>query len=138
MAQLSTLGCYTFMKNTLLILLSGLLLCGCSKMPATSAHPASDLIVAGTNIAWSDGCVLHVTKRDGTSLEGIRVIHTDASGQVVTITADKGTVGLGSSTITTGGVVTATNAVGILLQDAHFESTTTNQVIKELSLVFHQ
>jgi len=126
------------MKNTLLILLSGLLLCGCSKMPATSAHPASDLIVAGTNIAWSDGYVLHVTKRDGTSLEGIRVVHTDASGQVTTITADKGTVQLGSTTTTTGGVVTSTNGVMISLQDAHWQSVATNQVIKELSLDLHQ
>jgi hypothetical protein len=126
------------MKNTLLILLSGLLLCGCSKMPASSAHPASDRIVAGTDVAWNDGIVLHVTKRDGTSLEGIRVVHTDASGQVTTITADKGTVELGSTTTTTGGVVTSTNGVMILLQDAHLQSVTTNQVIKELSLDLHQ
>ena len=107
-------------------------------MPASSAHPGSDRIVAGTDVAWSDGNVLHVTKRDGTSLEGIRVVHTDASGQVTTITADKGTVELGSSTITTGGVVTATNAAWILLQDAHWQNATTNGVVKELSLDFHQ
>ena len=126
------------MKNTLLILLSGLLLCGCSKMPATSAHPASDLIVAGSDIAWSDGYVLHVTKRDGTSLEGVRVVHTDASGQVTTITADKGTVELGATTTTTGDVVTSTNGVMILLQDAHWQNVATNQVFKELPLNLHQ
>ena len=94
--------------------------------------------MAGTDVAWSDGNVLHVTKRDGTSLEGIRVVHTDASGQVTTITADKGTVALGSGTTTTGGVVTSTNGVLILLQDAHLQSVTTNQVIKELSLELEQ
>jgi hypothetical protein len=126
------------MKHTLLIILSGLLLCACSKMPASSTHPASDRIVAGTDVAWSDGYVLHVTKRDGTALEGIRVVHTDASGQVTTITADKGTVALGSTTTTTGGVVTSTNGAMILLQDAHWQNATTNQVIKELSLDLHQ
>jgi hypothetical protein len=30
-AQLSTLGCYAFMKNTLTIILSALLICGCSR-----------------------------------------------------------------------------------------------------------
>ena len=94
--------------------------------------------MAGTDVAWSDGYVLHVTKRDGTALEGIRVVHTDASGQVTTITADKGTVALGSTTTTTGGVVTSTNGAMILLQDAHWQNATTNQVIKELSLDLHQ
>ena len=109
-----------------------------TNMPASSAHPASDLIVAGKDVAWSDGYVLHVTKRDGSSLEGIRVIHNDASGRVTTITAAKGTVAPGSTTITTDGVVTSINAVMIILQDACFQNATTNQVIKELSIVLHQ
>ena len=96
MAQLSTLGCYTFMKNTLTVLLSGLLLCGCSQKQASSARPAIDLVEAGKDIAWRDGSVLHITKRDGTSLEGIQIIKTTPDGQRTTLTADTGTLSPGS------------------------------------------
>jgi tRNA A-37 threonylcarbamoyl transferase component Bud32 len=106
--------------------------------PASSAQPASDLVVAGEDVSWSDGYVLHVAKRDGSSLKGIRVVHKDASGQLTTITAGKGTLTLGSVTTTTDGVVTSTNDVMIDLQDAYFQNATTNQVIKELSIVLHQ
>ncbi len=76
------LGCYTFMKNTLTIILSGLILLrmlGRSRhhrlgQPLTSSKLASD-------ISWRDGYVLHVTKRDGTSIEGIQIITTTADGQ---------------------------------------------------------
>jgi hypothetical protein len=125
------------MKNILLILLSGLVLCGCSKKHTVSARPASELVEAGKDVAWSDGYVLHVTSRDGVSLEGIRIVKTETNGQVATITADKGTLPLGSTTITKDGVVTSTNAVTIILQDAQFQGVTT-QTIKELTLTLHQ
>ena len=41
------LGGYTFMKTTLTILLSGLLLCGCSKKQATNDYPKASWAFAG-------------------------------------------------------------------------------------------
>ena len=110
------------------------------KLHETSARPASELVEAGKDVAWSDGYVLHVAKRDGSSLEGIHVVHKNFNGQVTTIIADKGTLQPGSTTIAKNGVVTTTNAVTIILLEAQFQSTTMNQpqVIKELTLVLHQ
>jgi hypothetical protein len=125
------------MKNILLILLSGLVLCGCSKKHTVSSRPARELIEAGKDVAWSDGYILHVAQRDGDSLQGIHVVHKDASGQVATITADKATIQPGSDTMTKDGVLVTTNAVTIILQDAQFQGVTT-QAIKELTLILHQ
>jgi hypothetical protein len=69
------------MKYTLLILLSGLFLCGCSKKPAI------DLVQSGTDTTWG-GSVLHVTKRDGTSLEGVRITLKLPNGDIQEISAD--------------------------------------------------
>ncbi len=92
-AQLFSLGGYTFMKNTFTILLSGLLLCGCSQKQAASTAPASDFIQAGRDIKCNRGSsVLHVDKRDGNSLTGIRyVLGAGTSSEEVT-TADTGTL----------------------------------------------
>jgi len=81
------------MKNVFHILLSSLFLFGCSKR----AVPAVDLVKAGKDIVWneSDGStnVLHVDRRNGDSLEGIRVVHTEKDGNVAVImTADRGKV----------------------------------------------
>ncbi|HEX9047129.1 MAG TPA: hypothetical protein VF988_08880 [Verrucomicrobiae bacterium] len=88
------------MKITLSVLLSGLLLCGCSqnsqKQPSSSG-PAIDLIQASNDTVWQDGAVLHVTKRDGSSVEGIRITHNKPDGDKVTITADTGTLSPGST-----------------------------------------
>ena len=84
------------MKTTLTVLLSGLLLCGCSQKQASSAGPAIDLVQAGKDIVWQGGTVLHVTKRDGTSVEGIQIVTTSSKGEKTTITADTGTVSPGS------------------------------------------
>ena len=80
------------MKNTLVILLSGLLLCGCSKKPAIT------LIQSGTDASLKLGgasCVLHVTTRDGSSIQGIRLVTKEADGKETTITADAGTISEG-------------------------------------------
>jgi uncharacterized lipoprotein YajG len=85
------------MKNTLTILLSGLLLCGCSQKQATPAkqeapsYPALNQIEDGKDAIWGR-YVLHVAKRDGASLEGVQISDTLADGQIETITADAGTV----------------------------------------------
>jgi hypothetical protein len=80
------------MKNKLIILLSGLFLCGCSQKQASSVGPAIDLVQAGKNISWRDGYVLHITKRDGSSLEGITLSGMFPNGLKLTMTADTGTV----------------------------------------------
>jgi hypothetical protein len=132
-AQLFSLGCYTFMKTTLTILLSGLLLCGCSQKQATSARPAIDLVEVGKDITWRGGIVLHVTKRDGASLEGIQIIGTAADGQKMTTTADTGT-------LTPGSVENAADdsAVRITLHNAKSVSAKSQATMPELMLVLHK
>jgi uncharacterized lipoprotein YajG len=129
------------MKNTLIILLSGLLLCGCSKKPATLARPAADLVEAGKDITWSDGAgyvthVMHITKRDGVSLEGIRIVDTERNGNVMTITANKGKLTTVRSVASYG--IEYTNVVWVDLDDAQFHSGMTNQTIKGFSVAFHE
>ena len=104
------------------ILLSSLFLFGCSKRPV----PAVDLVKAGKDIVWneSDGStnVLHVDKRDGNSLEGIRVVHTGKDGNVaVTMTADTGKVYASDTKDTIGGVF-YTNFAKIALENVHAKS----------------
>ena len=125
------------MKTTLTILLSGLLLCGCSQKQATSARPAIDLVEAGQDIAWQGGYVLHVAKRDGTSLEGILITKTASDGEKTTITADTGTLSPGSV-----GNATDDNTVQIALQNAKSQiekqSGTNIMTAKILTLVLHK
>jgi uncharacterized protein YcfL len=77
------------MKDTFTILLSGLLLCGCSQKQASSAI---DRIQAGKDTTFGDSVVLHVAKRDGTSLEGVSISAKLPNGQTQTITADTATL----------------------------------------------
>lgn len=93
----SVLGSYTFMKNMLTLLLSGLLLSGCSQKHAASGDSTLDLVQAGTDLILNDGhYVLHVTKRDGSSIQGVKIVAKAPDGLETTITADKGTVSEGS------------------------------------------
>ena len=80
------------MKNTLMIFLSGLILCGCSHKESQ----AIDLVVVGKDVAWGRGVVLHIAKRDGTSVEGIQLLVPRSDGQKGLITADAGTLAAGS------------------------------------------
>ena len=80
------------MKNTLTALLSGFLLCGCSQKQASTVSAAIDLVQAGKDTTWRDGYILHVTKRDGTSLEGVTVSAKLPTGQTQTFSADTATV----------------------------------------------
>ncbi|HEX7617330.1 MAG TPA: hypothetical protein VF480_01280, partial [Verrucomicrobiae bacterium] len=93
------------MKTMHSILLSGLLLCGCSHKQAT---PAIDLVQAGSDVTWNfddnawskhGACVLHIAQRDGSSLKGIRLvlkIPDGWGGQETTLTADTGSLSPGS------------------------------------------
>jgi hypothetical protein len=78
------------MKTRVAFLLSGLLLCGYAGQQASLASPAIDRIQAGKDTAWR-GYLLHVTNRDGATLEGVQIVTTNS-----VITADSGTVSMGS------------------------------------------
>jgi hypothetical protein len=121
------------MKYTHTLLLSGLLFCGCSR-------PTSDLIKPGKDLAWSDGAdthVMHISRRDGLSIQGIRVVDKDSYGNVTTITADTGRLYTNWVAIASYGVE-HTNAVMVVLQDAQIQDAKTNQTVKQYSFVWHQ
>ena len=83
------------LRISLIILLSGLAFCGCSRKQDASKGSAIDLVQSGQEVAWADGFVMSVTKRDGDSLEGIRIVKMQPDGQMRTIVADKGTIAKG-------------------------------------------
>jgi len=124
------------MKYALVILLSGIFICGCSKR-------ASDLLVAGKDIKWIDSYdhstvtnVIHIAKRDGRSIEGIRVVMTDGTGAITTITADRGSLDTNIVSAPLGGT-DYTNVVRVTLEDAQLQNATTNQTIKYYDFFFH-
>jgi major membrane immunogen (membrane-anchored lipoprotein) len=126
------------MINTLTVLLSGLLLCGCSQKQATSASSAIDLVEAGKDITSFSNLVIHVTKRDGTSIEGIQIIQTGVTNFLkMTITADTGTLSSGSSKD-----ATDKNFVKISLNNATIETITATgkqtATLPELTLETHR
>jgi hypothetical protein len=74
-----------------------MVLAGCSAhSPTASTRPAIDLVQAGKDIEFPGGYVLHVAKREGSSLEGIHVLVTPPNGQPSEITADTGTIKSGT------------------------------------------
>jgi len=77
------------MKTTCTILLSGLLLCGCSQK---QSGPAIDLLQSGKDIPCPGGTVLRIAKRVGTSLEGVTFVAKLPNGQTQTIRADTATL----------------------------------------------
>jgi hypothetical protein len=125
------------MKNIFILLLSCLFVCSCSP------RRASDLVVAGKDIKWIDNYgytavtnVMHIAKRDGLSIEGVRLVTTDGTGAIKTNTADRGTLNT-NFVSTVCGSTDYTNAVLITLEDAQWQSTTTNQTIKNFSFYYH-
>jgi hypothetical protein len=83
------------MKNTFTIILSGLLFCACSQKQATPSNSTSaiDLIQSGTDTTWPGGVTVHVTKRDGQTLQGVQINSTiPPDGRKITYTADSATV----------------------------------------------
>ena len=79
------------MRSIFIILLTTLLFSGCSRKHTAYIDETLD-IEAGKEIALPGGDVLSVKKRDGNSLEGIRVVQRGADGREAVITADTGTV----------------------------------------------
>jgi len=82
------------LRNTLTIILSGLLLCGCSRKSGSSLGEAANLVQSGTDTRWRDGDVLHVTRRNDASLKGVTLSVKLPTGQTQTITAETATLSL--------------------------------------------
>jgi hypothetical protein len=94
------------MKTTSIVVLLGLLLCGCSQKQASSPGPEKQASSAGSAIdrvqagdtswpSWPGGpnvYTLHITKRDGNSLDGISISRQLPSGKTQTISADTATL----------------------------------------------
>src|SRR5579871_6356141 len=83
------------MKSASLVVLALLtmVLTGCSShSPTASTRPLIDLVQAGKDIELPGGYVLHVTKREGSSIEGIRIHYPHPGGPASEITAEKGTI----------------------------------------------
>ena len=119
-------GCVSVLRITLIILLSGLAFCGCSHKHDAATRPAIELVEAGQDLTWADGIVLHVTKRDGSSLEGIQIVRTALNGQQTTIVADKGTVSEGADH----------NSVNITLYEAQTQNGNTQTRAHRMNFVF--
>jgi hypothetical protein len=99
------------MKSTCVILLAGLLLCGCSQK---QSGPIIDQIQPGKDLSWDNGPVLRITKRDGNSLEGVTVTAKLPNGQTQILSAATATLAPAPNT-TNGVIVTlhsATTQVG--------------------------
>lgn len=78
------------MKSVFSIILSVLLLCGCSQKHTAVVDQSVD-IVAGKDIVVRD-YVVSVSRRDGNSIEGVRIVQREPDGKETTITADTGTL----------------------------------------------
>jgi len=112
------------MKSTLAvtIILSGLLFCGCAGTKVASTHhtaPAIDLVASGQDSIWGDGCILHVAKRDGSTLQDIQLTRKTEDGLVTVLTAKAGSVWRGSLED-----ANDDNAVKLILRNARIERNT--------------
>src|SRR5215471_7127889 len=78
------------MKHKIVILISGLLFSGCSDQHGGSTS-AIDRIRAGADTTWNAGTyILHVEKREGDSVTGVRITSTSQNGQKATTSAETG------------------------------------------------
>jgi hypothetical protein len=121
------------MKTTLIVLCSGLLLSGCSQKQATSTRPAIDLVEAGQDSTWDNGAVLHVVKRDGRSLQGVRFVQKGLDGIETTVTADTGTISSGSIQNPAD-----SNCVTITLYKGQSQSAKGHATFEELPIPLHR
>jgi hypothetical protein len=121
------------MKTTLIVLFSGLLLCGCSQKQASSTGSAIDLVEAGRDSTWNNGGVLHVASRNGSSLQGIRYVQKGVDGTETTVTADTGTISSGSFQNSADN-----NCVKITLYKAHSQSAKGSATIEEMPITLQR
>ena len=90
------------MKNRLtIILVSGLLLCGCSSKHKTPASSDIDSIEPGKVIScWDGRSELRVTKRVGTSVEGATITLKLPNGLTQTYSAETATLSFSTNRVT--------------------------------------
>lgn len=113
-------------------------LTGCSMHSrAASTRPAIDLVKAGKDVAFPEGYILHVAKREGNSLEGIRIRVTSPDGQTKEITADQGTIQPGVALRPGFPEYNAANQITITLHNAKTVSGTTNSTCAWEVIVLH-
>ena len=137
------------MKSVVSTILSVLLLCGCSQKHTAVVDESVD-IVAGKDIVVRD-YVVSVKKRDGSSIEGVRIVHREPDGKETTITADTGTLTQGrkenvearptdEKTQERLRVVVIHNSVTLTLSNAlvqtKTQSGTTKMMVEKLELAF--
>ncbi len=79
------------MKSTLTTLLLSLSLLGCSEKHTALTGSAIDRIQPGKDISFGS-YVLHVEKREGASVQGVRITSREPDGQTATVTAERGTL----------------------------------------------
>ncbi len=77
--------------TTVLLLLGGLLVCGCSRN-APGAVLAPALVQEGKTVTWSDGRKIHVQRRQGNKLEGIRFVQGSLGGLQRAVEAERGLI----------------------------------------------
>jgi len=121
------------MKHTHILILSGLLLGGCCSQRQVTAI---DRVQSGTDTAWDQGLyVLHVTNRNGSSLEGVRIISRGYGEEATIVSADTGSISQGPSCVDG---VADDNAVKITLQNARSEKGKTRTQFLEFFQVLHR
>src|SRR5258708_16919403 len=111
------------MKTLIATVLVVLCLCGCSRGHDTWSQSPLDRVQPGRDVSFGH-YVVHVEKREGSSLEGIRIVSAEPSGLTATVTASKGTLSLGADR----------SFITIVLHDAHTETPKQKPVIGHLSV----
>ena len=112
------------MKATFTILLLSVLFCSCSRERAASSNSALDRVQPGKDITFGQ-YVLHVEKRDGSSLEGVRIVVTrESDGRKATITAKRGTLSQGADL----------SLITVVLHDANVEKAEQKMLVGELTI----
>src|SRR5262249_54941008 len=105
------------------ILLLSVVLYGCSQSRDTALRIALDRLEEGRDISFGHGrCVLHVEKRVGSSLQGVRVVSKESDGQTVRATAESATLSQGADR----------NSIRLVLHDARIEKASQTIFAEEL------
>src|SRR5258706_10010362 len=110
------------MKSLSTLVLS-LVLYGCSQSHDTLSGSAVDRVQPGKDIRFGD-YVLYVEKREGKSLEGVRVVHTAPDGPTTIFTAKRGTLSRGADE----------SVIVVVLRDAQMQKSTQKALIDEVTL----
>ena len=120
------------MKTTMIVLLTSLILCGCSQKQESTPSPTFYLVKSGRLSRWQDGYILYVEKRDGTALHNIMIFKmaSDGTNATTSIKAETGTVSAGLDK----------SSVKIVLHDAQSSNISNKTVTtsKELMFTLHE